>query len=88
MTTERDIQNQIAFAEAKGEKRGLAKGRKEGEKKGLAKGEKAGLTKGREEGALQRNKEIARAMLNKGFDEKTVAEITGLDAQAIAKLPD
>ena len=38
---------------------------------------------GRELGAAQRNAEISRAMPAKGFDSDTVADLTGLDTEAI-----
>ena len=70
MTTERDIHNQIRFAE----------------KKGLAKGIEEGTEKGREEGAAQKSREIARQMLAKNYSQKEIAELTGLSAEEIAKL--
>ena len=63
MTTERDIRNQIAFARDKGLEEGMEKG----------------MEKGFEQGAAQRNQEIARAMLAKGYDVQSILELTGID---------
>ena len=52
---------------------GEQKGREEGEKIGIAKGEQIGLTKGREEEKIA----MARKMLEKGMDVRTVKELTG-----------
>ena len=41
---------------------------------------------GREEGREERNIEIAKEMLNKGFDISTISEITGLSRDEIEKL--
>jgi len=49
---------------------------------GLRKGIKQGIT----QGLAQRNTEIAKAMLDKGFDVATVQELTGLTAEEIATL--
>ena len=70
MTTERDIRNQIAYAKDKG----IEQGRQEGIEQGI------------EQGVAQRNAEIAKAMLAKGFDVATVQELTGLSAEEIAAL--
>ncbi len=61
-----------------------------GEEAGLLKGEAIGLKKGRKEG-LQKGREkerfdIAKTMLAKGMDCKTIAEITGLSEKEITKL--
>jgi predicted transposase/invertase (TIGR01784 family) len=42
--------------------------------------------KGREEGDIAARQDIARAMLAKKMDPNVVAQITGLDLEAIAKL--
>ena len=43
----------------------------------------AGLVyrRGLEEGAAQRNLEIARAMLAKGYDVQSILELTGIDME-------
>ncbi len=55
-------------------------------RKGVEEGIKQGLEQGLEQGAAQRNIEIARAMLAKGFDTDTIADLTGLDAEDIKAL--
>ncbi len=76
----------ITTATEIGEQKGLKKGRKEG----LQKGETIGLQKGRKEGLLKGAEkkafDIAKTMLAKGMDCKTIAEITGLSEEEIKKL--
>ena len=42
-----------------------------------------GEAKGKEQGITQRNTEIAKAMLAKGFDSATIQELTGLTNEEI-----
>ena len=70
MTTERDIKNQIAYAEEKGHE----KGREEG------------LEKGREEGAREKAMETARAFLKLGIPPETVSVGTGLSIEEVLAL--
>ncbi len=53
-----------------------------GEEAGLLKGEAIGLKKGAEKKAF----DIAKTMLAKGMDCKTIAEITGLSEEKIKSL--
>ena len=92
MTTERDIRNQIKFAEKKGLEKGLAeglvKGREEGRAEGRAEGREEGRAEGRAEGAREKAIETARAFLKMGISAETVAAGTGLsmeEVQAIAR---
>ena len=62
----------------KGREEGLAEGLAEGRKEGLAEGELKGMAK-------ERNK-VARAMLDKGMEVSVIAELTGLDEDAIRSL--
>lgn len=62
----------------KGHEEGLAEGLAEGRKEGLAEGELKGMAK-------ERNK-VARAMLDKGMEVSVIAELTGLDEDAIRSL--
>ncbi len=62
----------------KGHEEGLAEGLAEGCKEGLAEGELKGMAK-------ERNK-VARAMLDKGMEVSVIAELTGLDEDAIRSL--
>ena len=45
-----------------------------------------GLKKGRQEGAQDEKRSLARKMLAKGFERQTVADITGLSEDELAKL--
>ena len=45
------------------------------------KGLEEGMEKGIEQGAAQRNLEIARAMLAKGYDVQSILELTGISEQ-------
>ena len=70
MTTDRDIKNQIAFAEQKGKQRGREEGREEGRKKGIQ--EALGNT--------------ARKLLKMGMSLDDVSEATGLSVEEIKAL--
>lgn len=72
--TENDYRNTIAFARKKAIAEGLAKGHA----KGLAEGEARGEARGRIK--------MAKAMIGKGMELKTISEITGLSAREIAEL--
>ena len=76
--------------EKSGEKIGFVKGEKsgftKGEKSGFTKGETVGLTKGRSEGAAQKQREIARNLMQLGLDLAQIRQATGLTAEEIEKL--
>lgn len=57
-------------------------GKKEGRQEGLAEGRQEGLTEGEQNAA----RKAARRMKAKCFDEKDIAEITGLTKEEISKL--
>ena len=78
MTTQRDIQNQIAYAESKGEAKGMA----EGLAKGLAEGKAEGITEGKFEGKT----ETARNLKRLGVPVATIAEATGLTVEEVEAL--
>ena len=61
MTTERDIKNQIAYAEEKGLEKGLEKGREEGREKG------------REEGREEERARIVEELRKQGVPEEVIA---------------
>jgi len=61
----------------------LKKAEEKGIEKGLAKGLEEGIQKGKAEGQLESKLEIAKNLIAKGFDEKTILEITGLSLQEI-----
>lgn len=49
-------------------------------------GEEKGIEKGRLEGAMDVTRSLARKMLAKGFERQTVADITGLSDDELAKM--
>jgi predicted transposase/invertase (TIGR01784 family) len=65
---------------------GEAKGKAEGIKEGEAKGIKEGEAKGKVEGETRAKTEMAKAMKAKGFDVKTISEITKLPESEISRL--
>lgn len=74
-----DNENSLAYAKEEGEREGMKKGEEEGLKKGQEQGLKVGFEKGVSEGLLL----TARNMKAKGFDIRTIAEVTGLTADEI-----
>ena len=60
--------------------------RQEGEAKGRQEGIQLGETKGRQEGRQEALNEMARNMLLRGIDRKTVMDVTGLSADELAQL--
>lgn len=60
----------------------MREGMKEGMKEGLKEGIKEGMKEGMKEGV----KQIARNMLEKGFDEETIMDVTGLTKEEIRRL--
>ena len=82
MTTQRDIQNQIAYAE----RQGVAKGMAEGLAKGLAEGKAEGVAEGRVEGKAEGKTETARNLKRLGVPVTTIAEATGLTVEEVEAL--
>ncbi|HPO49656.1 MAG TPA: hypothetical protein PLO89_04960, partial [Spirochaetota bacterium] len=82
----RDLKGVVNTSFYEGEKIGIEKGEKigieKGEKIGIEKGEKIGIEKGKTEGKY----ETAKKMKQKGFDTKTISDITGLNENEIEKL--
>jgi predicted transposase/invertase (TIGR01784 family) len=72
----------IETEEATQEERFL-EGQSVGLEKGVAIGIEKGKLEGREEGGQLKALEIAKAMLAKGMDVKTVADLTGLSVEMI-----
>ena len=70
MFTQREIDNYTAPAYRKGIEEGIAQG----------------IEQGIEQGAAKEKENIARAMLAKGFDADTIADLTGLGAEEIKAL--
>jgi len=60
--------------------------RKEARKEGLEEGKKEGLEEGLKEGKKESAIEIAKAMLDKKFEVKTISEITNLSKEEIENL--
>ena len=60
-------------------RRGLEEGVKQGIAKGIEQGLEQGLKQGLEQGTARRNIEIARAMRAKGYDIKSIVELTGIN---------
>ena len=58
----------------------------EGRLEGIAEGRAEGRAEGKEEGKEEERLSAARKMKNKGFDNATIADITGLSAEKIATL--
>lgn len=72
MTTERDLKNQLAFAEARGE----------------AKGEARGEARGEAIGAAKAKKETATNLLKMGMEPESISKATGLTIEDIQALRD
>ena len=73
-------------AQQAGRAEGLAEGLAEGRKEGIAKGITKGMKKGITEGKKAANFENAKKMKQKGFDPKTIREITGISLAEINAL--
>ena len=82
----------INFAQGREEglEEGIAKGREKGLEEGIAKGREKGIeegiAKGRSEGESNKALKIAQAMLAKGLDAETIAELTELPIDDVRKL--
>ena len=72
-----------AIGIAKGEAMGREKGKAEGLAEGLAKGLAEGEAKGKAAGLAEAKFTMAKSMLEKGIDIKTIISITGLTAEEI-----
>ena len=57
------------------------------EEQALKKGREEGREEGLEQGKNERNIEIAKSMLQEGFDKNTISKVTGLPVATIQKLP-
>ncbi len=62
---------------------GLEEGLEAGRAEGRAEGLEKGLKKGRAEGETQKARSIAKAMLQRGMDIQTIAELSGLTAEEV-----
>ena len=78
----RDIKNSLDTALMQGREEGRVEGHAEGLKQGREEGRVEGRVEGREEG----HADVAKAMLKRGMDIKTIAELSGLTEEEIKKL--
>ena len=85
MTEDRDITNAINTARKEAKEEGMAEGLEKGMAEGLERGMAEGLEKGLAEGMEKAHYETARKMKAKGFDNKEIAELTGLTEQEIER---
>ena len=69
-----------------GRKEGEAKGRQEGIQLGEEKGRQEGIQLGETKGRQEALNEMARSMLLRGIERKTVMDVTGLSADELAQL--
>ena len=66
-------------------KKAEAKGKELGKAEGIEIGEARGVEKGKIEGKIEGKLEIAKNLISKGFDEKSILEITGLTIAEVKK---
>jgi predicted transposase/invertase (TIGR01784 family) len=70
----------------KGKKEGIKEGMEKGVKKGIETGKKEGLEEGRKEGEQKEKIEIAKNLLNMGFNNEQIMKATGLSPENIERL--
>ncbi|KYD29208.1 hypothetical protein B4113_2362 [Geobacillus sp. B4113_201601] len=56
------------------------------EQRGMKKGIEKGMEKGMEKGIEKGKMDVAKRMLEKGYDVPTICELTGLPVEAVEKL--
>ncbi|PID77723.1 MAG: hypothetical protein CSB21_03755, partial [Deltaproteobacteria bacterium] len=64
----------------------LARGLRQGREEGREEGKKEGREQGIEEGFLRSRIEIAKRMLDKGYELEVMREFTGMDVAELEKL--
>lgn len=69
-----------------GMRKGIEKGIKKGIEKGIKEGIEKGRAEGREEGIAEGRLSVARNLKQMGLDAASIAEATGLDAEAVERL--
>ena len=79
-----EVERRAAYLEWK--KEGLEEGKKEGKKEGKAEGLKEGKAEGLKEGSKKEKIDIAKSMLKKKLDIKTISDCTGLSHKEIENL--
>ena len=72
--------------ESAGYDKGLKAGIEQGIGQGIRQGIKQGIKQGIEQGSKQTNLEIAKKMIAKNIDLKTICEITGLSIEDLKNL--
>ena len=86
----RDTLNAMAGARmeglAEGMEKGMEKGMAEGMEKGMAEGMEKGMAEGMEKGRKSQAVETAKLMKEKGYNVADIAELTGLQPEAIEEL--
>ena len=78
----RDTLNAMAGARMEG----LAEGMEKGMEKGMAEGMEKGMAEGMEKGRKSQAVETAKLMKEKGYNVADIAELTGLQPEAIEEL--
>ena len=71
---------------AEGMEKGMEKGMAEGMEKGMAEGMEKGMAEGMEKGRKSQAVETAKLMKEKGYNVADIAELTGLQPEAIEEL--
>ena len=82
----RDTLNAMAGARMEGLAEGMEKGMAEGMEKGMAEGMEKGMAEGMEKGRKSQAVETAKLMKEKGYNVADIAELTGLQPEAIEEL--
>ena len=75
----------IKEGKAEGIKEGKAEGIKEGKAEGIKEGKAEGIKEGKAEGEKKKGFEVAKNLLKKDMDVKTIAEVTGISENEIEK---
>ncbi|OIX90634.1 hypothetical protein BFS13_10675 [Pantoea sp. Ae16] len=68
------------------EQKGIEKGRIEGRMEGRMEGRQEGIQLGEQRGIRAASLKIARAMLQNGFDQNMVMQMTGLTEDEVAQI--
>ena len=81
-----DNQKRLEYEAREKAVRDYNQGMLEAEQRGRKEGYQEGREEGKKEGEHERNIQIAKNMLEKGFDKNTIIEITGLNRKEIDDL--
>ena len=85
-TLQEGLEKGIEMGIEQGIRQGIEKGIEQGIEQGIEKGIEKGLEEGKKKGKLEALKELALKSIEKGLDNETVADITGLDIKEVADL--